>query len=395
LGLGPSSFFLSILSQEPDKTHQKKMSYTRIVGRGYQDEKDGKGIFFDHHVFQKITKHPTVLLSSSLEKGKDMLRHFRPFAKMLPYELNYGTKDDSIQKNVPFLTNDPSYKGGLLVIPGRMKDRENDKEREIFENTCIRQALLRGQPILALCAGSWRLWQSLGVFYLKSEKDHFFKNPFLLEEVKDHANSRMISLSTKNGHTTYNSMIHGLTWNNKSLLYNFLKYPPSSMQVNSVHWKAVVCEKEILERLPVEIAAYSKNTVSHNRKNRCGAIMVPQEKTVEGFSSRFGAPLIGVQWHPEASDRIEEMDGELKNPSTPYNQNLLIHMVQAGKAYTFKQIMLTELKFEIAKADTLKRIKIEELKLNSGKMDTLEEFIFQKLKNKSKKMDKFIIRLFL
>lgn len=352
---------LTIDCEEP----KSYLPHIVIPIRGTFDDKDAKGTFYDHFVFQTITTFPTgMLLPSNTTKGV-ALRYMSPYAKQLPYGLPYGEIDALAAKHLPKIIDKSFFKEGLLVIPGRMRKREYESEREKLEKQLLRQAFLRGQPILAVCAGSWRLWQELWImnlypdYQLNIHAKINIENMLLKdEECEDHTAPRMMCLSPSNPQIGYNLMIHGLDIIKESLLYNFLSYgiykakdgrasivhPPADMQVNSVHWKAPQLNLNAdnegkTKPFGIEISAVSKNTKALNKKNRSGRMMNPKENVIEAFSSHYGAPIIGIGWHPEASNRKDEAE---KFPL--FNHSLIKNMAKAGQAYHYKQIVLSELK---------------------------------------------------
>ncbi|MEI8296268.1 MAG: gamma-glutamyl-gamma-aminobutyrate hydrolase family protein, partial [Alphaproteobacteria bacterium] len=310
-----------------------------IASRGFADDKDGQGTFYDHITFQGITGYRTQIsfpnvrgVSSAQQKAC-----LEDYVKEIAHGLTFGEEVNG-KKLPPVITN--SYDGGLLVIPGRMRDREYDAVRAQHEHKVIRDALNRGQPILALCAGSWRLWQAYGVF------SGAFKNiEQNLINVSDHVSSRMMNFSDATNRVVYNADIHGLTVDKNSLLARAMgKTPhviPDRFPVNSVHWKAV----DPLSTPPfLKISASSVHDPSiPERKHRCGSVMNPQINTVEAFEGIHGAPLLGIQWHPEGYYDSDARRGEREHPHSALNKKLLKFMAQAGETYARKRIMLREL----------------------------------------------------
>lgn len=331
---------ISQLVKDKNKKLERIVPSIGIPIRGIADDKDGQGTFYDHFVFQKMTGYSTIMLLPKEAKLEDISTHMRSFARQLPYGLQQGNFDEKAQKNLPSASTELFFDGGLLVIPGRMRDREFDANRFNHEHYLIRQALCRGQPILALCAGSWRLWQSIWLEGIAPNRDKSVNLESLLQDVEDHSANRMMSLSTTTPKVNYNTMMHGLNFQKETLLYKFLgnkdTFPSDDMQVNSVHWKAPCLPVNIdnYGHVNIEIAARSKNTKKLDNKNRHGKVMSPAENIIEGFSSIYGAPMVGVGWHPEASDKQDL-------PSS-FNQNLVRNMAKAGEAYAKKRYMLRE-----------------------------------------------------
>lgn len=62
----------------------------------------------------------------------------------------------------------------------------------------------------------------------------------------------------------------------------------------------------------------------------------PEDNVVEAVEMCHGAPMLLIQWHPEAFNS-DDTDGI-------YHRNILTYMAKAGDAYYWKQKMLLELK---------------------------------------------------
>jgi len=62
----------------------------------------------------------------------------------------------------------------------------------------------------------------------------------------------------------------------------------------------------------------------------------PQDNVIEAVETCYGAPMLLIQWHPEAFN-TDDPDGE-------YHRNILTYMARAGDTYYWKQKMLLELK---------------------------------------------------
>jgi gamma-glutamyl-gamma-aminobutyrate hydrolase PuuD len=276
----------------------------------YRHDCEGKGAIFDHHAVQAITSYPTTILSS---ENIDMKQ---------PNELGYTFA----LKNKPECRNFLSEDAGLLVITGSHKAEEG-KDRYVkrieFENKQIKKALLEGRPILAICAGSWVLWNN----FIDSDSTNINTH---LKKVQGHNNRRgMIRLNIE-GKVIFNEQIHDIDINKNSLLFSFINYPQSNViekiSVNSLHSVAV---NENTKPNFINIAAQST-----------------KDSVIEAFETKFGAPVIGIQWHPEA----------YTNNSTPClsmdikkcHQNIIQSMAQAGDAFSKKQNVLKELKTWIA-----------------------------------------------
>lgn len=300
----------------------------------YRSDGDGKGAFYDHSTVQRSTRHKTHLV-----KPKDMRSTLHVYAKQQVSTLPYGTKDDKSQKNLPPIKSALDEETGLFFLPGRARGVE-DSAREKFELDIIRQARLQGRPILAVCAGSWRLWEAYGG---------------RTKEVKDHNyNGGMLRLNDE-GVVTYNVHVHDVRIEPKTLLSSIVSpksEEASIKEVNSVHWLApddtakVSLPKDKQTQSYVR-ALYASLKVSGRSvadpevslKTRQGEKMEPEEETVEAFETLSGAPVIGIQWHPEAYCHYRE--GK-KIYYDPEQKSILEFMAKAGDAYAARRRMRSE-----------------------------------------------------
>jgi len=154
----------------------------------------------------------------------------------------------------------------------------------------------------------------------------------LFKSVKNHSARRMMNISKNGKRVTYNIQMHGLSLVKGTHLQEMMEEWNSSTNefipldkiftVNSVHWLAV-------NQAPAgtTTSAYSchsdliKNTKKENH-----------DECVESISSTFGVPIIGTQWHPEASANNEKA---IDKP----NCRLINKMVkQCGFAFKVKRI---------------------------------------------------------
>ncbi len=306
-----------------------------ISYRGHTNEKDGKGMLYDHMRLQHISKSPTKVLLPDTPTAvveEQVKQLFTNVVNAHHVNLFFGTKELPTSKPIPDYTKITSI-GGLLVIPGRVRDLEYEPVRELHEYKIIRQALNRGQPILAICAGCWRLFENLSAWIevpeerqLASIKDWNEQRGTLIP-VKDHNyNGGMIRMAADGINTSYNVPIHDLVIKNK-----YLKKIAGEerFEVNSVHWKAINSEKKLKG---FHFAAVSKKNPDNHRKSRSKEEMNPDEDTVECFVSKNGAPRIGAQWHLEAY-----------NTNSPHGK-IVNYYVAAGDTYAAKVKMLEEFK---------------------------------------------------
>lgn len=320
----PSKIRTRILSESIAST-----SYIQVPARGYADDKDAKGIFYDWFVFRRATTHEVRIVVDDVQK--EPFSSLKSYLKVNPYADQLNTNWNTTKLFLKDVLVDTE--AGLLVIPGRMRDREYDSGRTTQENFLIRQALKRGQPILAICAGAWRLWEAVH----QLELDPTYKKyiPESLISVEGHVYSRMMSFSEATGKIVYNIGMHEVEIQWDSLLDNALngkaQKSPVRWKVNSVHWKAVDPGKT-----PALLKVSADSVISETGivVPRLGMVF-PQGNVVEAFESKAGSPLMGIQWHPEAYN-----PGQIGSEQL----NILRYMAKAGDTYRLKRQVVAELK---------------------------------------------------
>jgi gamma-glutamyl-gamma-aminobutyrate hydrolase PuuD len=198
-----------------------------------------------------------------------------------------------------------------------------------FERQALRQAMLQGRPVVALCAGSWQLWQAAGG---------------QLTEVADHNYGGGMPRVQPSGKVGYNKQIHDVVVDEFSLLRVAMGLGQSAaarrLGVNSIHWKAP-SESNIPRNF--QVVARSEANQSLQIKTRQGNLMQPQSGTVEAFESCHGAPMIGFAWHPEAYDWSSE------SPEERPHTRVLQYMAKAGTTYQLKQTLNAEFQSKVSK----------------------------------------------
>lgn len=278
----------------------------------YRSDGAGKGVFWDHYTLQILTQGPTRVVcdpKTQHTSKTELQTFFKQTTQRFPH-----TGDD-----LEF--SDKAV--GVLVIPGSLNENNTLTE---FEQNVLKQALHRGQPILGLCAGALKLATGLAKFIDPKN----YSTIASIVPVKDHKNSSMMSLNPETGHVRNNTKIHFVSYNTESRLLNHaLSFP-----VNSVHNQAVCIKDGTFLCVTAYSAQGIKKPDGTERRNRSGAIMHPAFHTVEAYETRYGVPITGLQWHPEAY---------INAPQSPHAL-LLNHMADAGKAFRAKQKVLAELK---------------------------------------------------
>lgn len=318
-----------------------------ISYRGHQTDKDGVGMVFDHMRLQELTRVATKVLLPDIS-GMAVIETIKIYFKNSLWEngaqLTFGNavrhqyinpkppKNEETNNNVVKVIVEPEYttnpsEDGLLLIPGRARAIENESIRLAHEFKVIKQALNRGQPMLGICAGSWRVWiQCLEWINNPSRKSstewtNIINNSLI--DVKDHCYAQMLSLKVNGRDCGYNKEIHDviLADSNLKQISGITR-----MTVNSVHWKAINPNTVIKNFRSCATSAVNPNIEVHHRNK---SLMIPQD-CVEAFESVFGAPILGIQWHLEGYDR-----------GTPHAR-ILDYMAKAGDAYSAKRKMLAQ-----------------------------------------------------
>ena len=303
-----------------------------ISYRGHKNLKDGQGALFDHMRFQRNTGHETRALYPRNKDVTNLARdQFKAALRQHPAQLPFGKVVDTAPPEPKKVKDSSDY--GLLVIPGRVRKTAHEPDRLKHEMKTIKKALRIGQPILAICAGSWRLWQSRGG---------------ALVETTDHCYAGgMIRLDKGGKNACSNVQIHDIKIKTNSHLVNAMQDAttgkiPKRMSVNSVHWMAVDPDTTPEN---IRISAKSKHTPDLSLKNRQSEIYQPDENTVEAFETIHGAPNMGIQWHPEGYNRVEKRKPWDSMPHV----GILTYMAKAGDAFAAKQRMLIQLKETLAR----------------------------------------------
>lgn len=314
----PSDDFPNVFSYKPSyiKAHKIRLesSYPNAkapIAIAFRDDGDGKGALYDHFTFQKITSYPTLICAH------DSMNHtkLQTFQRGVGYGLTFGESDEYGKKIPPLVHNISEI--GLLVIPGRIREKEFDAVRQQHESNLIKWALIRGQPILSICAGSWRLWEAIGG---------------KIDEISDHNyGGGMIRISATTGRVGYNKQIHRIHINGDTVL-NMIMGPGNRPTVNSIHWKA---PSPIDIPFLAKISAYSVEDTTIAPNSRQGTQMIPESGTIEAYENTYGSPFFGIQWHPEAYS-VNEENGDK-------HQAILCYMADAGSAYYHKRKLLKEL----------------------------------------------------
>ncbi len=295
-----------------------------------------KGAFYDQYLAHQITGHPTSVAHHP-DTPTDALISY---AAQQPFALH----DDRVCQH-----HLNSMDTGLLLIPGYARQTQanlsqHHRCREAFEKKLIRRARREGRPILAICAGSWRLWQVMGESSPRQKGNKVYvTQSHELTPSADHTASRMPSLRANGAGVGYNTLIHDINIPNRNLLLDAMGMSKNNgsavVPANSVHWQAIKAPAlSQSKHSVVSIMAYTTNNYAYSVSKRTGGIMQPVDGA-EAFGSNFGAPILGVQWHPEAF-----YNNPNAHVSAPQHLNILRYMAKAGDAFRNKRLMLKEFK---------------------------------------------------
>lgn len=329
----------------------------------------GIGAFWDHYTLQKTLHRPTFASHHAAETPVRI--ESRPAER--PHARFAG----------PFGQNPSHGKGegkGLLVFTGGRfgLDSEVGRQREhtptgeaairhgrrvSHERELLRKARLKGRPILGICGGSWRIVEGYGgtTRNLPRRTHQARAMPFLTaagsvsNNLKDHdvvveQNTILAKLHAVVGPRLVHSAAAGPKAGEAP--------PEIRFRANSVHWAAIDRLEAGQVPMLLEVSAHDDGTCSPaapsgKSSSLLGASAVPKnqspsvsgsrsphaEKTIEAFEATFGAPIFGIQWHPEVYGSGLGHDNE---PAAEISRTLLHFLAKAGDAYEARRAMNLE-----------------------------------------------------
>jgi gamma-glutamyl-gamma-aminobutyrate hydrolase PuuD len=252
-----------------------------------------------------------------------------------------------IDKSLEELVDDYLSQVDMVYIPGSSFDPEAehcvdhpkngspDVRRERFEIQIIKRAKEHGIPVLAVCAGSWRLANVFGGKTIGLPP----------QEVAMHEKWDGIRDMTEPTELMEGSSLHHIHLNaqqNRSIVYQdgraerelaitkdkYQNFNKGILKVNTTHTRVSLKPED------------QPNTAFH-RFFKTSAID-QMTKTVEAFESEYGVPMMGVQFHPEyAIPALRDANGggrEVEDYKT--HRSILTAFVQAGLAYKSKKNVL-------------------------------------------------------
>lgn len=323
------SILLIIVSVSIVSAIEKPLVLIPYRGSG---EKCAKGIFFDHAVMRKMKVDTKVVVRNNNEMEvyeKQLSQYLKENPVGLPccdhdVECN-GVKIPSVV-TIDELQNAINVQlCGLLFLPGWQGECLEDRKE--LDQFLITNALNRGQPILAVCAGCWNLMHFGSEFLLKTQ----INREAVTVQVTGHSANKMVSISGNNGHIINNTPIHAVQVHTDNLLLNVI--PNGQYNVNSIHKEAV--NREFINEGCWNVWATSvgdstcrnrDGSVKHDRHNN---EINSQGNVVEAFEcTKYGIPIIGVQWHAEAyaEQKSNKQENNISN-------DLVKFMINAGTKY--------------------------------------------------------------
>lgn len=296
-----------------------------LIVISYRPDRDGKGALYDHRAIQVMSQQATAIV----REEKTKISKFQRKVCDVTFNFTYGKHDDYYARTMPPLIEESGELPGLLIIPGVSSTEYKSAEyqaRKQFEFNLIEKAKNTGQPIMGICGGSWVIWEYYGGS-ITSVVDHSFRSgmPRLLDT----------------GKVGNNKQIHRIKLQEDAFLLkaalNYDKQNPVLFPVNSVHSYAAdhstlpaTFQISALAKQDDELAPLSAHSKTKEK-------MKPTEDAVEAFESIHGAPILGVQWHPEAYTNTADETQYPKN-----QQHLLHYMAKAGETFKNRQLLNAE-----------------------------------------------------
>ncbi len=346
----------SVINTVKDK--KEKISPTKVV-IPYRIDGEGKGAYYDHQTLQYHTHCETVVSSYRHTDANGManrkqLSYF--INRDVMHEIAFGEKD-SFGSTIPVECIESDVQNGLLFIPGSARHEYDGKTpdyraRVKHQTALMKAARLRGQPILAVCGGAWAVWEHW------AKQPGQTKNPpknLLIKATSHSYRGGMPRPNMKTGKVSHNKQVHRIKFTNQANLlkaamrYNEFQQRNPYPSVNSVHWQAPNHEVDVPGMV---ISAYAVADDKLVKQNKLA-------ETVEAFETAYGAPVLGLQWHPEAY-----FSTITKAKYFPQQHNALLrYMSQAGVTYTSRCRLVNEFKTSLRKHNgDIKQFKRTELK---------------------------------
>lgn len=288
------------------------------IAISWRPDGEGTGARYDHITLQTIVQCETVAIDDSTREVQGLGRALQD----LTYRLPFGTNNPRYNCIIPNTSQQLDNEMGLLVLPGVSAKEYGSAayaERKKRELTLIRKARLTGRPILAICGGTWLLYEAYGGS-IAPVKDHNYRGG-------------MPRLSKESPQISHNKMVHRINiveW--ARILWGALDMSTASIRnlpVNSVHGYAP-SNGYIPVGLSVAAMSLADDELAPIKpQSETKEVLKPQE-CIEAVESTHGAPVLGVQWHPEAFTDKYKDHGQ-------HHRHLLQWMANAGQTYLLRQ----------------------------------------------------------
>ncbi|CAB4375547.1 unnamed protein product [Rhizophagus irregularis] len=315
-----AKYYRKIAAKSDVKTRKLiKNPHLAIVDISYREDKDGKSTFWDHYTFQRITRYPTRVVGTPNTDNAKLLKRAiynnangLPISHCDPYDFK---PTPPILNLYPYPSDDLH---GLLLIPGSHSDISKIPNYEVRlknDRKLVKDALNRGRPVLGICAGALEIWKLYGGKEVAVHHHSWKKMPRLTEKGRFGDNVIMHSLRIYSGSILADAMYEKAINKQKTFV------------TNSVHTKAM-SPSIIPPNMKIVARSLQCDGAPTNRS--------PEDNVIEAVEMCHGAPMLLIQWHPEAFN-ADDTDGI-------YHRNILTYMAKAGDAYYWKQKMLLELK---------------------------------------------------
>lgn len=311
---------------------------------------DGKGAVYDHFVLQRILGKSTVVLVPDDEAAAQAVIVIKSHLRGIAYRPLYWASEAGEVVVPTAVLRDLPASPGTLVVPGKARPRDEKLQADFDRHTLLYRAAIAaatsiGMPILAVCAGSWDLWHHFGG---------------VTAPVHHHCFGGGMMRLNGDGAVICNVQIHSVAVESCGVIPGVLSRSTAALgrgvSVNSVHWLAPDEGASVEACKHVDVVARATELPGFNFLTRQSEPMRPQLGTVEAFEQRFGAPVLGVQWHPEAY--ADEKNAALKAAHC----GILRAMALAGDAFALRRHVVTPASLRASRAAltqrTLSRLRV-------------------------------------
>ncbi|AKJ29375.1 gamma-glutamyl-gamma-aminobutyrate hydrolase family protein [Caldimonas brevitalea] len=328
----------------------------------YRDCGHGTGAFWDHYTLQQTTGRPTTASHGAdvtpTIQSTDPTKNKQNYNGGLPHNVNTTTGHGQgllvvTGGNYGLTSETPRHPSH--VPSGSAADRHG--QRVAHEAELMKQAQLTGRPMVGICGGSWRVLESHGGSTQQL-------NPSTHQ-------ARAMPFIKKDGTISNNFTTHGMEIRPDTMLHSQTAWQrnepmdvdggaaarptwhknedPIQHEVNTVHWAAAREDANGLvpnhpnpnPEMAAKLASLevSARDTNHDFPYKGATPDGRPSHSVEAFESRSGAPVMGMQWHPEAYS-----SGHDDKPAAAMSQAALDYMAKAGDAYEARRTMTAAFK---------------------------------------------------